>query len=284
MRRDGSWAAEPRSWIEIFALANLAGLAPDIFLAHSVNRFHAAAEYVPFVFSLVSPLFLLPALWALATGRERLWRSLGHAIAWTAIVVGITGLVFHLESQFFQRRTIASLVYTAPFAAPLAHTGLGLLLVMNRTVDSGSRDWGRWIVLLSLGGFAGNFVFSLTDHAQNGFFHPAEWVPVISSAIAIGFLAVPLVRAVSGAYLRSCAGLMAAQAVVGVAGFILHVHADVLATGTTLFDRVVFGAPVFAPLLFPDLALLAVIGLRELWRHPAATEPPLAAPVAAGEA
>ena len=64
------------------------------------------------------------------------------------------------------------------------HTGLGLLLIANRMVDSQSPEWAYWILLLALGGFVGNFVFSLTDHAQNGFFHPIEWVPVVSSALA----------------------------------------------------------------------------------------------------
>jgi hypothetical protein len=36
-------------------------------------------------------------------------------------------------------------------------------------------------------------VFSLADHAGNGFFNPLEWMPVVASAIAVGFLAVPLI-------------------------------------------------------------------------------------------
>lgn len=47
----------------------------------------------------------------------------------------------------------------------LAYTGLGLLLVVNRIGDVGSTEWASWILLLALGEFFGNFVFSLTDHA-----------------------------------------------------------------------------------------------------------------------
>ena len=52
----------------------------------------------------------------------------------------------------------------------------------------------------------------------------------------------------------------------GILGFALHLHADIYGIGPTLFDRVVFGAPVFAPMLFPDLVMLAFIGLSVLYR------------------
>jgi hypothetical protein len=89
-----------------------------------------------------------------------------------------------LDSQFFHDRTLRSLTYAAPFAAPLAYTGLGLLLIVNRMVKPDEIEWAQWVLLLALGGFAGNLVFSLSDHAMNGFHNPAEWVPVVSSAQA----------------------------------------------------------------------------------------------------
>jgi len=63
---------------------------------------------------------------------------------------------------------------SAPFAAPLAYAGLGLLVLLNRMVPAESPEWGWWIVFLALGGFAGNLALSLTDHAQNGFFNALE--------------------------------------------------------------------------------------------------------------
>jgi hypothetical protein len=38
---------------------------------------------------------------------------------------------------------------------------------------------------------SGNFALSLTEHAENGFFHWTEWIPVASSAFAVGVLRVP---------------------------------------------------------------------------------------------
>ena len=271
---ENNWLRRPRTWIELFVLFNLAGLAPDIFLAHSVNAFHSRAEYVPLIFSLVAPVLLLPALWALTTGRLALWRWLGFLVGGTAVLIGIIGLVLHLQSQFFQQWTLASLVYAAPFAAPLAYTGLGSLLIMNRMVADQETEWAQWVVFFALGGFAGNFIFSLTDHAQNGFFYRTEWIPVISSAVAVGFLIMPLVRKVDRAFLRLCGVVMLAQVAVGALGLAFHALADWHHAGDSLFLRIVHGAPIFAPTLFCDLAVLAGIGLWTLGsQHPQNKEP-----------
>ncbi len=256
-----NWLRQPRIWIELFALFNLGGLAPDIFLAHSVNAFHSRAEYVPLVFSLAAPALLLPALWALAKEKLFLWRTLGNVTGWVSVIIGVTGLVLHLKSQFFQQWTLASLVYTAPFAAPLAYTGIGLLLILNRSVAANTREWAEWVILLALGGFVGNFIFSVTDHAQNGFFWKVEWIPVIASALAVGFLVVPLIQKTGTRYYWLCLMVLLLEALVGLTGFALHLRADLLAEGGSLFQRIIHGAPIFAPMLFPNLALLAGIGL-----------------------
>jgi hypothetical protein len=254
------WRSDHQLWVELFVLFNFAGLIADIFLAHSQNHFQRASEYIPFYFSIAATL-------ALALGvplRDRMpavWRDVGHLVGWLAVGVGLTGVVLHLDSRFFYERTIRSLTYAAPFAAPLAYTGLGLLLVANRMVNARSREWPFWILLLALGGFVGNFVFSLTDHAQNGFFNPLEWLPVITSAFAIGFLTVPFVMDVTGPYLRLCGAVLAVQAVIGVVGFLLHVAAVQRQPAATWFEKILSGAPPMAPLLFPNLVVLAAIAL-----------------------
>jgi len=257
------WFQRPRAWLEFFALFNLAGLAPDIFLAHSTNSFRTRAEYIPLIFSLVAPVILLPAIGLLAGARLAAWRWLGQIVGWTSVAIGIAGLVLHLRSQFFQQWTLASLVYAAPFAAPLAYTGIGSLLIMNRMVEDDTIEWAQWVIFLAGGGFAGNFIFSVTDHAQNGFFHRTEWIPVISSAIAVGFLIVPLSTRVNRVYLIVCGWVLLGQFVVGALGFFFHARADWHNVGATLLQRIIHGAPIFAPTLFCDLAVLAGIGL---WR------------------
>jgi hypothetical protein len=256
-----NWLRQPRTWVELFVLCNLGGLAPDIFLAHSANTFHSRMEWVPLIFSLSAPAVLLLSLWALAKQKMALWEALGNITGWASVLIGVIGLVEHLKSQFFQQWTLASLVYTAPFAAPLAYTGIGLLLLLNRSVCPNTRDWAEWVVILALGGFIGNFIFSVTDHAQNGFFRGIEWIPVMASAMAVGFLTMPLVRRVGSGFFRLCALLLVIETLVGLTGFVLHLRADWIAEGGTLFQRVVHGAPVFAPMLFPNLSVLAGIGL-----------------------
>jgi hypothetical protein len=257
------WYLQPRAWLEAFALVNLGFLAPDIYLAHSTNLFREPAEYVPFYFSLAAPVLLLAAAVAAWRESERGWRLLGHVVGWGAVVVGVAGLILHLGSRFFSEATLESLVYTAPFAAPLSYTGLGLLLIMNRMVDPESAEWPLWVLLLTLGGFVGNFIFTLADHAQNAFFHKTEWIPVAASAFAIGFLLLPFVVRLNRSYVAVCAAVMLVQVAVGLLGFYYHTAANLRGPSASWFDNFVYGAPAMAPLLFPNLALLAFIGL---WR------------------
>lgn len=262
------WARDPQLWVEIFVTANLAILAADIYIAHSVNHFQKAAEYIPLYFSLGAPVLLAILIGLRWIGRlEAPWRDVGHMIGWLSVLVGLGGVLYHLESRFFLDRTLKSLTYAAPFAAPLAYTGLGFLLLMNRMVSARSAEWARWVILLALGGFFGNFVLSLTDHASNGFFAKTEWIPVMSSALATGFLIVPLILTVTRRFMDICLVVMLAQALVGVLGFWFHIQANLVEPGHSLFDRLVNGAPPMAPLLFPNLVGLALIGIWALLPH-----------------
>lgn len=257
------WWGQPELWIEVFAVMNIGFLTFDIFLAHSVNEFRNPAEYIPLFFSATTPIVLLIALWQ-RTKRRTIWKILGHLVGWSAIVVGIAGVMFHLESHFFYERTIRSLTYSAPFAAPLAYAGLGFLLVMNRMVDSESSEWAQWVLLFALGGFVGNFIFSLADHAGNGFFFRVEWVPVVASAIAVGFLAVPLFARVSRFFIDISAAILVLEGAVGLWGFVLHASGNLRGPSIHAFDNFIYGAPPMAPLLFPNLMVLGIIGLWQL--------------------
>jgi hypothetical protein len=262
------WFRDSRVWLEAFVVVNLAFLALDISLAHSVNRFRHPAESIPLYFSLAAPVVLLAAQLAdLRWGWRAAWRDLGYLVGWMAIALGLAGVVLHLDSRFFYERTLKSLVYAAPFAAPLAYTGLGLLLIMNRMVVTATAEWAQWVLLMALGGFAGNYLFSLTDHAQNGFFHGTEWIPVISSAFTVGFLTAPFCTNVSRRFLALCATVLLFQAAVGLLGFYYHTAANLEGPASRMWDNFIHGAPAMAPLLFPNLALLAGLGLWTLSAH-----------------
>jgi hypothetical protein len=267
-REPTDWRGDYRLWVEAFIVVNFAGLVGDIYLAHSENSFRRASEYIPIYFSAAAAVILTTGMFLKERwGFVAAWRDLGYLVGWLSVAVGLVGVVLHLDSQFFYERTIRSLTYAAPFAAPLAYTGLGLLLIVNRMVDSRTIEWAQWVLLLALGGFVGNFVFSLTDHAMNGFFRAIEWVPVVSSAFAVSFLLAVLLTRVERRFLVLCTLVLGIQAIVGTAGFALHVLADLRQPGATLFERLITGAPPFAPLLFPNLVVLGLIALWALRKH-----------------
>jgi hypothetical protein len=265
-----AWLRDASLLLEIFVAMNLAVLAGDIVLAHSVNGFRNWAEYIPLYFSADAPLLLLVAMMAKGRWRSQdAWRDVGYLVGGLGVLVGLAGVIYHLKSSFFAERTLQSLTYAAPFAAPLAYTGLGFLLLMNRMIPertgSGPNpEWARWVILLATGGFFGNFILCLTDHATNGFFLKTEWIPVASSALATGFLIVPVFMAVTRRYLDVCLGVLGLQALVGLVGFGFHLRMNFETPGMTLFEKSVYGAPPMAPLLFPNLCALAMLGLWEL--------------------
>lgn len=260
-----AWILDARVLLELFVASNLAVLAGDIVLAHSVNQFRKPAEYIPLYFSAGAPLLLVLGVIAKIRWKsEAAWRDLGLLVGGLAVLVGLAGVVLHLQSSFFAEHTLRSLTYAAPFVAPLAYAGLGFLLILNRMVDPETDEWARWVILLATGGFVGNFVLCLTDHATNGFFLKTEWIPVISSALATGFLLVPIVLPVSRRYLDLCLGVLSIQALVGIVGFWFHLRMNFYTPGASLFEKSIYGAPPMAPLLFPNLVALALIGLWQL--------------------
>jgi hypothetical protein len=251
-------------------VSNLAFLVLDVFLAHSINDFRHPAEWIPVGYAALGAAGLganlaLRGPWRGGAGgpdwRAGAGRALGLGVGCGGIVVGIAGLLWHLESGFFRETTLRSLVYSAPFAAPLAFAGLGFLALLGRLVPAGHPEWGRWVLLLAWGGFVGCLALALGDHAQNGFFRPAEWIAVAAGAVAVAFLAIPLVVRVPETYYGALLGVLALEAAVGGLGFALHVLPAFEGGGAApVADRVLYGAPPFAPLLFADLALLAGLG------------------------
>jgi hypothetical protein len=263
-RSDVFWK-QPWFLVETFAILNLGFLTLDIYLAHSVNAFRHQAEYVPLYFSATAPVVLLLAI-GLRKRWIAVWKDIGYFVGWAAIFMGLTGVILHLDSSFFYDRTLRSLTYSAPFAAPLAYTGLGFLLLLNRMVDAHTDEWAEWVLFLCLGGFVGNFVFSISDHAENGFFNPLEWMAVGAGAIAVGFLVTPLLMRVSRQFLVLCAAVLAFQAMIGVWGFFLHAARNLHGPSVHPLANLVWGAPPMAPLLFPNLAALGMIALVQLWK------------------
>jgi hypothetical protein len=262
LREQSVWIAAEDLWLEVFIIFNFVCLAGDVTLAHAENHFRNAAEYIPLWFSMAAAATLIVSM---VFRTRNIWpsvsRDLGYLVGWLSIVVGAAGVFYHLNSSFFYDRTLKSLTYAAPFAAPLAYMGLGCLLVMNRMVSRHSKEWAQWVLFFALGGFGGNFALSLSDHAINGFFRWSEWIPVVSSGLAVGFLLTLLIVDEQRDFLWQTGGVLFLQILVGGLGFILHAWADWHRPAGSFFANVISGAPPFAPLLFPNLALLGFIGI-----------------------
>lgn len=255
-----------RTLLEWFLAANLGFLGVDVLLAHSVNAFRDPLEWAPVAFSGVGAAVLFGLL-LLGRGPDRtVSRFVGGTVGALSIVCGTLGAVLHLEAQFFRTWDAESLVYAAPFVAPLAYGGIGFLLLANRSRGVWRRrdglGWGQWVLVFAAAGFAGNYLLSVLDHEQNGFFRWSEWIPVAAAAVAVPALVRTALRSRPDPRLvRLTAWVLAAQVGVGILGLILHLQAAFGAPGGLSSDSLLYGAPPFAPLLFVDLAVLSGIGL-----------------------
>jgi hypothetical protein len=256
----------PAFAVELFVWSNLAFLGVDIALAHAENGYARGEEWLPIFFSAAAALLLLPALLS-ARLRQRM-RVLLLVVGGAAILIGAGGMIYHLSSAFFERQTLANLVYAAPFVAPLAYVGVGLLLILSRLEPPDSPAWSGWVLLLALGGFAGNFALALLDHAQNGFRDPMEWLAVAAAAYGASFLFMAMLRPADRALAWLTLAVLALEAAIGGIGFVLHFLADAHRPGAGWMERLLHGAPLFAPLLYGDLAVLGAIGLWSRLRSP----------------
>ncbi len=140
-RSRSKWYSQPRLWLEAFIVVNIAFLSLDIWLAHSVNQFAHPAESIPFYFSAVAP----PrppgggsswakdsatgppgATWATSSAGWR-WPS-----EWPGDLPPRKPLLRGADDQKPHLRR--------PVRGPLAYTGLGLLLIVNRMVPDDTSE------------------------------------------------------------------------------------------------------------------------------------------------
>src|SRR5438045_438907 len=99
VRRLGRYRSAYQLWIELFALFNYLALVLDIYIAHSANQFRRTAEYVPLYFSIAAVLVLGVGLLARERwGRDVIWRDFGYLTGWVSVIVGVAGVVLHLDS------------------------------------------------------------------------------------------------------------------------------------------------------------------------------------------
>ena len=259
------WWARPQIWVEVFAILNVGFLTFDIYLAHSVNQFRNQAEYIPLIFSATAPLLLIVAL-AVRYRWPAVWKDLGYLVGWIGGAGWARpGLSFTCESHFFYERTLRSLTYSAPFAAPLAYTGLGFLLIMNRMVDPETHRMGAMGVVAGAGRLRREFRLQpgrsrrqrILQSAGVGACRGQRHRGRFSSGAADD-------ARLSRQYIDLCALILLLEAGVGLWGFILACRGNLRGPSVHAFDNFIYGAPPMAPLLFPNLMVLGIIALWQL--------------------
>lgn len=87
---------------------------------------------------------------------------------------------------------------------------------------------------------------------------------MVASAIAVGFLAVPLFMRISRQYIDLCAAILLLEAGVGFGVLFCTLRAICADHPFTPSINFIYGAPPMAPLLFPNLMVLGIIGLWQL--------------------
>ena len=93
------WFRDHQLWIELFVVANFAGLVAR-HLSRALDRTISArdSEYIPLFFSAAAAVPLACVAPA-ASEWPAAWRDVGHLVGWLAIVVGLAGVVLHLDSR-----------------------------------------------------------------------------------------------------------------------------------------------------------------------------------------
>jgi hypothetical protein len=89
-------------------------------------------------------------------------------------------------------------------------------------------------------------------------------MPVVASAIAVGFLVVPFATQVSVQFIYLSQGILVVEALIGVWGFVLHASSNLRGPSVHPYANFIYGAPPMAPLLFPNLTILGVIAFWQL--------------------
>ncbi len=254
---------------------NLIFTGLDVALAHAVNDFVPAYEWIPIFFA---PLGAASSFVVALKSRVNIPVALTHIILMVlGVVVGVLGTAFHANQALnpLGQLTWIWLTFASPILAPLAFAGISLvgLYAIIEEVDGHpgllevpglgtfkariSRDKHfLWLVGL---GFAASALTSIIDHGQYGY-SLYKLIPIVFGLFSTG---VVLSLAVSN---RWSAGdeltyfwTMIAAIVVGVLGFAFHLSGDLSDNGQLSLERILVFAPVLAPLLYSDLGILGLI-------------------------
>ncbi len=251
---------------------NLLVTTGDVVIAHAFNDFALSTQYLPFAVGGLAGLAVAFAVPGVAVGWRRALAGVG---LWMCIGLGLLGFVLHVEAQVVWRGLLSlkAFVYAAPLVAPLAYAGTSLigLVVLSRRDAFVGWDKRRLLCLLVAAGSAGNAVLAALDHARNAFISPVEWLPIPVSLFAASAFAWAAFRDSDGRIERGTLwAVVAVQIAVGLLGWGYHVIANLSAPTGGLLHRIIYGPPLFSPLLMANVATFGAVLLVLRFRHEAA--------------
>ncbi len=269
----------------LLAATNEIFLGIDIYLAHNISGTIVPNEWIPIIFGpIAGGLLLLAGLIALR--RRPLATVIATLVLAGSIIVGLMGAYFHLVRAILptapvgERVTVNLLVWAPPILGPLMFALVGILGISAAWVED-PPDSGRLVLLgghrlklpysktrayffmASMGALA-TVISSVLDHARTDFENPWLWLPTLAGVFATAAAAVlGAVEKPSRGDLYTYMGAMLLLMLVGLIGLILHIEANLLASGTFVGERFIRGAPFLAPLLFANIGMLGLLVLLD---------------------
>ena len=270
-------------WMLLMAAVNEIILGLDTYLAHSISGTIRSGEWVPIFFGPAAGVLLFVA--GLIALRKRLLANLiASGVFLASVAVGILGSYYHLHRIILigapvgEQLTAQLILYGPPVLGPLTFALVAVLGIsaawQEEPADSGRLHlFGNLRVQMPLSKTRAYFflvaVFilvtllsSVIDHAKTNFENSWLWIPTIVGSFAV------LVTTAMGAYARLERGdlvtylaAMGLLAGVGLVGAGLHIQHNLVSQGTIVDERFIHGAPLLAPLLYANMAVLGVIVL-----------------------
>jgi hypothetical protein len=260
-------------------------LGAETYSAHIISGTIRGGEWVPIIYGpLAAALLLLAGL--LARRRRTLGVIVANVTFLSSAVVGFLGAYYHLHralqpfAPLGEQVSVPLLVWAPPILAPLTFALIGLLGISASWIedppDSGVLviPGGRRIafpfnksraffLIVGMGNLA-TLISSVLDHARSNFSNPWVWVPLTvgifgtAVALTLGFIKTPR-RADLAVYLVA----MLLMILTGMIGLLLHIRFDLTTQGAIVFERMIRGAPVMAPMLFADMGTIGLIALLD---------------------
>ncbi|MTI81884.1 MAG: hypothetical protein FH758_13595 [Firmicutes bacterium] len=242
----------PKQILLLFLAISFAITAIDVAMAHSENNFIPAYEWIPVIYS---PIAALATFLYTVKSNSRMSLNFFKLVMVFGILMGFVGAFFHVfgNMNVKEEQMVNWLIVGIPIFAPLAFSGMALygLALINPSTQ-------KLMKLVALG-FLVTALTAGLDHAQTHFENKYTLFPLLSGIL--GFVVTWLCakpeisRSVANLYYA----VMLMMIATGLLGFYLHLITDLEATVMFPIQRLMYHAPVLAPMLFAQLSTLGIL-------------------------